>query len=358
MSHIVVLGAGVIGLSSALRIQAEGHAVTIVARDFPSGSETIDAQSQINYTSPWGGAHNRLVPPTNPAEEREHAMSLQTFDHVRAVQARHPEAGITFMKGIEYLEAPNEAYRALTEERACTQLGMKGFRLLKKGELPEGVEWGCEYDTWCVNPMVYCSFLLRRFAILGGKILRREVRDPREIFSWSLEAGPIDVLVNASGIGFGDENMFITRGQTCLVANPCPVTVTRQNADGSWTFCVPRNFDGGTIIGGTKEPDNWDPNPSLEVREILLQKFAATYPQILGGEGKFTVLKDIVGRRPTRRGGIRLEREEVVDGQTIIHAYGLGGRGYELSWGVADGVSRLLEEHLDSSTLGKEEAKL
>ncbi|KAI0837153.1 FAD dependent oxidoreductase [Hypoxylon sp. FL0890] len=350
MPHIVVLGAGVIGLSSALRIQAEGHAVTIVARDFPAGFETIDAQNQINFTSPWGGAHSRLVPPTNPAEEREHAMSLQTFDHMRAVQARNPEAGITFMKGIEYLEAPGEAYRALTEERARQQLGMQGFRLLKKDELPEGVKWGCEYDTWCVNPMVYCSFLLRRFAILGGKVLRREVRDPREIFDWKFEDGPVDVVVNASGNGFNDENMFITRGQTCLVANSCPATITRQNADGSWTFCVPRNFDGGTIIGGTKEPNNWDPNPSLEVRETLLRKFAATYPQILDPDGKYTVIKDIVGRRPTRRGGVRLEKEKVDENRTIIHAYGLGGRGYELSWGVADGVARLLVEHLEAST--------
>lgn len=187
--------------------------MTIVARDFPTGSETVDAQSQINYTSPWGGAHNRLVPPTNPTEEREHAMSLRTFDHMRATQQRHPEAGITFMKGIEYIEAPSESYRALTEERARKELKMQGFRLLRKEELPQGVTWGCEYDTWCVNPMVYCSFLLRRFAILGGKVLKREVRDPSEIFHWSFEAGPVDVLINASGNGFGDENMFITRGK-------------------------------------------------------------------------------------------------------------------------------------------------
>lgn len=131
-------------------------------------------------------------------------------------------------------------------------------------------------------------------------------------------------------------------GQTCLVANACPATVTRQNADGSWTFSVPRNFDGGTIIGGTKEPNNWDSKPSLEVRETLLRKFTATYPQILGSEGKFTVMKDIVGRRPTRKGGMRLEAENLDGNKRIIHAYGLGGRGYELSWGVADEVARLL----------------
>ncbi|KAI0169177.1 FAD dependent oxidoreductase [Hypoxylon sp. FL1284] len=349
MPHIVVLGAGVIGLSSALRIQSEGeHAVTVVARDFPAGSETVDARDQINYTSPWGGAHNRLVPPTTPTEAREHAMSLRTFDHMRAVRHRHPEAGVTFMKGIEYLEAPGEAYRALTEEKARKELGMQGFRLLPSGELPQGVTWGCEYDTWCVNPMVYCSYLLRRFAILGGKVLRREVRDPREIFDWKFDVGPVSTVINASGNGFGDENMFITRGQTCLVANPCAATVTRQNADGSWTFSVPRNFDGGTIIGGTKEPHNWDPNPSPEVREELLRKFAATYPQILGAEGKFTVMKDIVGRRPTRKGGMRLEAEKVDGSKRIIHAYGLGGRGYELSWGVADEVAGLLAGHSGS----------
>lgn len=133
------------------------------------------------------------------------------------------------------------------------------------------------------------------------------------------------------------------------MANYCPATVTRQNADGSWTFSVPRNFDGGTIVGGTKEPDNWDSQPSLEVRKSLLEKFAATYPTILGKDGKFTVIKDIVGRRPTRKGGMRLETQRTQGGKSIIHAYGLGGRGYELSWGVAEGVINLLKEYLQSS---------
>lgn len=105
---------------------------------------------------------------------------------------------------------------------------------------------------------------------------------------------------------------------------------------------MPRNFDGGTIVGGTKEPDNWDTEPSPEVREKLLKHFAATYPKILGDDGEFRVLKDVVGRRPTRKGGMRLEREEVGEKRTIIHAYGLGGRGFEMSWGVAEGVLELL----------------
>lgn len=131
-------------------------------------------------------------------------------------------------------------------------------------------------------------------------------------------------------------------GQTCLVANTCDATVTRQNADGTWTFSVPRNFEGGTVIGGTKEPDNWDPEPSREVRDALIKNFVATYPRIADESGSVRVLADVVGRRPTRRGGARIEREEVAPGRTIVHAYGLGGRGYEMSWGVAEMVSGLV----------------
>ena len=139
-------------------------------------------------------------------------------------------------------------------------------------------------------------------------------------------------------------------GQTCLVANSCPATVTRQNADGSWSFSVPRNFDGGTIIGGTKEPNNWDPNPSPEVRAALLRTFAMAYPQILGKDKKYRIIADIVGRRPTRKNGMRLEKELTEDGKCIVHAYGLGGRGYELSWGVSEAVAGLLSGHLEAAS--------
>lgn len=272
---------------------------------------------------------------------------------MKALAAAEPAAGITIMKGIEYLEAPAPEYLAMTEVRA-TELGMPGFRRLSPGEFPDDkVTWGAEYDTWSLNPMVYCSFLLRRFVFRGGQIRKRELRAPVEAFSipaaeLGIDGGAVlDAVVNASGYGFGlDPNMFITRGQTCVVANRCDATVTRQNADGSWVFSVPRGFEGGTIIGGTKEPDNWDLMPSLEVRETLLKAFAATYPPILGESGKYSVIADIVGRRPTRKGGMRLEGEVVQGRGFIMHAYGLGGRGFELSWGVAEEVLNNVESHL------------
>ncbi|GAB1311022.1 D-amino-acid oxidase [Madurella fahalii] len=373
-AHVVVIGAGVIGLSCAILLQEAGYTVTIVARDFPGPFETMDPVAQINYTSPWGGAHNRWVPPhtsSPPCIHREHALSLKTFAHMQHLYSTHPQtAGITFLKGIEYLESPGPEYLALDPSR----LRLPGtLRLVPASQFPDPkVAWACEYDTWCVNPMVYCSFLLRRFAHRGGQTmaLKRGLRSPVEAFSLPLPpppsepipsssntkpkapAAPVSAVVNASGTGLvPDPAMTITRGQTCLVAESCDATVTRQNADGSWTFCVPRGFEGGTIIGGTKELDNWEVEPSEEVRGELLKRFVETYPRILEGSktGRLTVLRDIVGRRPTRIGGPRIEGE-ILGGKRggfVMHAYGLGGRGYELSWGVAEevveGVGRYLK---------------
>lgn len=130
------------------------------------------------------------------------------------------------MPGIEYLEAPSPAYQALNAERAKS-LGMEGFRLLHPDELPDDkVKMGFEYDSWCVNPMVYCSFLLRRFGYLGGKVVKKQVRSPVEIFEMR-ELGKVDAVINASGVGFGDPDVFITRGLSSYLTHfPAGLTCT------------------------------------------------------------------------------------------------------------------------------------
>lgn len=87
------------------------------------------------------------------------------------------------------------------------------------------------------------------------------------------------------------------------------------------------------------------------------------HPSILGANGKFTVLRDIVGRRPTRKGGLRLEMEKprrtgtgtggdmMGEGESggvvvvvVVHAYGADGSGFALSWGVAAKVAEMVEK--------------
>lgn len=126
--------------------------------------------------------------------------------------------------------------------------------------------------------------------------------------------------------------------------------MTCQNADGSWSFAIPRPLDGGTIIGGTKQPNDWNPYPLPEIRDTLLKNASEWFPFAAGSSRTFDVISDIVGRRPARRGGLRLELERIdvvnKSGQNvarnILHAYGIGGRGVELSWGIAEDAMGLL----------------
>jgi D-amino-acid oxidase len=136
-------------------------------------------------------------------------------------------------------------------------------------------------------------------------------------------------------------------------------TVTKQNKDGTWSFIIPRFFNGGTIIGGTKEPGDWATQPDLATREQLIRRgrdlLSSSSPSRILHDHNIGVIADVVGRRPTRDGGMRIEIEKgevTLPGKhqpseaSVVHAYGAGGRGYEISWGVADEVVQLAAQLL------------
>lgn len=43
-----------------------------------------------------------------------------------------------------------------------------------------------------------------------------------------------------------------------------------------------------------------------------------------------------------RRGGLRLEMENLSQGSPLIHCYGAGARGLKISWGVAGQVELII----------------
>ncbi|KAH8425189.1 FAD-dependent oxidoreductase [Aspergillus melleus] len=334
---IVVIGAGVIGLSTALRIQQHlqpCQSILLVARDFPN-------TTSLNYASPWAGAHYRPVLGSSPQFLKEEAQAQRTYEHFKILAAQEPGSGVQSLEGIEHLESPPAEYLDETSVRN-SYAHLDGFRRLSPKELPGPVKWGASYQTFVINSPVYCAHMLRQFVLKGGQTKEYTLASVMEAFHL---AENVKTVVNCSGIGFGDPKSFIIRGQTCLVRNPCNVTLTRQNSDGTWSFCIPRPLSGGTIIGGTKQPHNWDPNPSIEIRSQVLANAAKWFPFTPESEGKFDVIRDIVGRRPAREGGMRIEAEKVSDDRFVVHAYGAGGRGYELSWGVAGDVVKLMRDN-------------
>ncbi|KAL1955611.1 hypothetical protein VTO42DRAFT_8414 [Malbranchea cinnamomea] len=339
---IVVIGAGVLGLSSALvlleNLPSSQYRVLLLASHFPTDP------NHPSYATTNAGAHYRPIPANTPQLKAEAHLGQITHERFKKIASTRPEWGVTLLEGIDYVSGEaTPAYQALLPEYKA----LEGFRVLEKHEMPAGVEFGARYETYTVDTETYTYHLLRQIRLLGGELLRRRLNDPNEAFY--LEGHNVKLVVNCSGLGFNDPKSFIIRGQICLVSNPCDRTITQQHADGTWSFIIPRGLNGGTIIGGTKQPHDWNPTPSLEVRKQLLKNAAKMYPAILGKDKKFNVIRDVVGRRPAREGGMRLEVEDFPGERKIVHAYGAGGRGIELSWGVAEEVWKMVKPNVAAS---------
>ncbi|KAJ4548557.1 hypothetical protein HRR76_001149 [Exophiala dermatitidis] len=216
-SHVVVIGAGILGLTAAIQIQdliqsrSLPYKILLVAKDFPvitPGDPTTSPSP--NYASMHAGAHVRPIPASSPQLARE-ARWLKRACQVFAAQATHePWMGVIQVPGVEYFEDPvPEHYRNLDAESFHQQSGLTGFRRLDDAtKLPKGVNLGYEYQTYCIYSSVYCAALLRKFILKGGQVLRQELKCEDEAFSL---ADRVELVVNASGMGFGDRNCFPIR---------------------------------------------------------------------------------------------------------------------------------------------------
>jgi D-amino-acid oxidase len=392
IQDIIVIGAGVIGLTTAnlLRQRFSTHTTTIiiVASEFPPSSSIQSVSSRgtsttnpsANYASMWAGAHYRPIPhlsPSHPSFDKlddkqrafhlqlanEHRLAVRTADVMKRLAKDKPESGVQIVPAAEYLEAPPVENLSLKTGDMYANSDDK-FRVMKQNELDainvktdEGkglVKWACEYETYVVNVHIYCQYLLRKFLDNGGKIVKRRLVKMSDaldgLTSATLRRPP--VMVNCSGVGLtpdADPKVKIIRGQTVLVRNKFDRTITRQCADGTWSFLIPRPLGGGTIVGGTKQVGDQEDKPRSAERTKLLDSAVKYFPDFVNNVDEFQVVMDNVGRRPWRQGGMKMEIEHL--GHTheqrdakIVHGYGAGGRGYEISHGAAEMIADLVEQ--------------
>lgn len=353
-----VVGAGVIGLTSALKLLESGSelkTLTILSEQFPQ-----DLPVNHSYTSPWAGAHFRPFPHRDSdyeSDKRESQYTRITFDYFKSKPSYVlKEATVEFMKGIDWIEQPSAEYKRLGS-------GYNGETLndfsQETRNVPDGVRFSYSYETWCLNAPVYLLFLYKeitrlceeRSVKLRIKTIRLEkLSDIRELYP------DIDVVINASGRGLQwdggfDPDCFLVRGQTLLLDvgdrhDKLPYaqcTITHQGKSGDWTFVIKRPAKNAGeratyILGGTKQPGDYRIMPRDEDTQALLARGKKLYPDLLE---QYEIKNVNVGFRPLRKGGSRVEIEFAQI--PIIHAYGLGGMGFEASVGVAYHVSQLYD---------------
>jgi D-amino-acid oxidase len=297
--RVIVVGAGVVGLSCAVRLLEAGHDVAVLARDLPLET-TSSVAAALWY--PY-----RALPP-----DRVAAWAATTSDVLGGL-VDEPDAGVALRRGTEVFR----------ERRADPWWSGAVPDLRRETDLPAPYVDGWSFTAPVVEMPVYLAWLSRRVVDLGGSLTRLALA--------GLPPGG-DLVVNCAGLGArllaDDPTVVPARGQVVVVEQ---VGLDRWWLDGAGpTYVVPRSGD--IVVGGTDEEGEWSRTPSPLASEDILARARALVPALAGAR----VLRARVGLRPVRR-EVRLER----DGR-VVHCYGMGGAGVTLSWGVAADVTRLV----------------
>lgn len=318
-SDVLIIGAGVSGLSTAVCLAEAGYAVRVLAELPPEWTTSAKAGAS------WG--------PYLMTHPRSLDWCLETFERL-AGYADVPRSGIAMVGGIE-------AARAEVEPPGWA-LQVPTLRLCRADELPAGYTSGWRYTLPLADMGTYLRHLADRLQDGGIGIERRRVASIEEL------AGEAGVIVNCAGLGARelahDPQLHPIRGQLLVVKNPGvdwffqefeEDTPSVAEEPGEMTYFLPHGAV--VVLGGCARRDGEGLEPSEAIRDRIRRRCAEVEPLLADAE----FLADRVGLRPMRP-VVRVEAE-LIDGQPVVHNYGHGGAGLTLSWGCASEVLRLVK---------------
>jgi len=296
--QVVVLGAGICGLSCAVALGESGVRVMVVADRPPEA--TVSAVAGALWF-PYGveGTPHDL------------ARARASYDRLEAA-AGVPGAGVTMVDYLHRSDRDPWWKRAMPDGRVRPAPG--GF--LARVPLARSPQ--------------HLAHLRERAAALGARFENARVDGLGELFARA------PVAVNCAGLGArglaGDAALRGVRGQVVHLrpdANADVPCVADADGPGPPAYVLPR---GDVVVaGGTAEPTRAQAaTPDRATRAAILARCEALVPALAGAE----VVGDGAGVRPVRDGGPRVEAEDLPGGR-VIHDYGHGGAGWTLAWGCA-----------------------
>ena len=188
----------------------------------------------------------------------------ETYRDLKIIADTYPEAGVRFIPAVEYFDSVDQS-SFLAKENGY--IDWPDFCVLEPEEYPAGhdaIQLGVTYCSWVLNSPVYLQWLRQRAEQRGAQFIMARSTAIEDAVAICQERnarvsgeGHVIAVINATGRGLNDPDSFPSRGQFIIVSNECDRTISHHWADGSSTIIIPRPLGGGTVIGGTKEPNNW-----------------------------------------------------------------------------------------------------
>ncbi|MEW5320000.1 MAG: hypothetical protein WDW38_011105 [Sanguina aurantia] len=280
-ARICVVGSGVVGLTSALRIlQARKSggvqgSLTVVADRFGKDTTTHGAAGV------WGPYKLSSTP-----DALVHAWGADTHAHLMALiysrDAAH--AGCSLARVNILTEAP-EASPFWSD----IPFDFQRMRQEQLTYFPERFVDGYSYTTVTCEGAFYMAWLSQQIRDLGGVFVQRKLSLLDEI----PELGEFDAIVDCCGLGShdlcGDKESYPIRGQLIRVRAPW----VTQGLFGGSSYIIPnRNC---VILGGTGQIGNWSTEVSLEDKAAIWEGCCELLPSLRDAEH----LGDWVAQHPT-----------------------------------------------------------
>lgn len=345
---VVVVGAGVVGLTTALELQRANYKVTIVASNLPGDYSTT-------YTSPYAGANWQSFATKDETDLQDldrpgYHEFLKLTENPRSGVWRKPNAQFYTQVAVDEVNGDTSKFEDWFDE-------MANSRVLRKDQLRPGTVYGREFDGVVISVPVYLHFLVQQCLELGIAIKRipalKHIDQARDMHQSGKRA---HLVVNCAGLlatkieGFSDpKRNFPVRGQVIHVRNTLSQVVCVLGFKGlpnEMLYMFPRK-EGGAILGGSFYADSWDGTEDQGTTQRIIQRALQFAPELVNPSFQnnpsfIDIVRVNVGLRPYRDGGVRIEFDP--EKKWLIHNYGAGGGGYQGSFGFAAKVLKLANQ--------------
>ncbi|MBA2310271.1 MAG: FAD-binding oxidoreductase [Pseudonocardiales bacterium] len=310
-TEVLVIGAGVSGLTTAVCLAEADHRVAV-------HTDRLPAQT----TSAVAGAMIATVGEGDPGPIARGAATLAEMTAL----AEQPGTGVRITTGTF---AARPAFPSAPPGADV----LPGFQMCDPAELPDGFGMGFRGSVPLVDMPHYLAYLQGRLSAAGGTMRVAPVGS----LAHAAELAPL--VVNCAGLGArelaGDSDLHGVRGQHVLVRNPGLTEFFLEAPLGpTWAGVFPHGEH--VVLGGIFDPDDHRAEPDPAIADAILRACTEVVPELADAE----VIGHQVGFRPVRR-TVRLEAEQL-GAATVVHNYGHGGNGVTLSWGCAREVLALL----------------
>ncbi|KAH0553247.1 hypothetical protein GP486_006595 [Trichoglossum hirsutum] len=353
--RVLVIGGGVVGLSTAWLLLDQGFKVTILADEWTGISsqaagalwkclplecgpqavmDNLDTNQRYTLESYKVYSAAAAIPELQKIVEMR-PCTIVTTDTI--------DDNIVMSKKLEWIKESNiPGFR-----RGSELFKEYGINTEHAGGLVEAYEYmapviNVDNALTFLMDLVQSKGALLKTGAVKGDLLDQEFQ--------LLKDHQADAIINAMGLGAheaaADPNVYGLHGALLrvindgtdfpIVQNAMVVSSTRSGSSGGeGAFLLPRKDNIlalGTISQSKGEAADLTVD-SAEVKEMR-SRCEDLLPWLKNArlDSNHPIIQ---GTRPQRRGGVRVERETRREGSLIVHSYGHGGAGWSLAFGTA-----------------------